>query len=388
MPSRKHTKKAAAMRTESTHKDKKKDTPPHPMNVCDGVWSSIVVRKDEQGTDSVRRHEWNKTSLRPYAHFKKLYGERKFSKPHSSQPMHRSFLDLPPELRNRVYRLALIHDPTYIELSAKTNRARESNGHAQIFHVKRYRHKIAPTLRLLRTCKQIQQEAASIFYGEHEFRFTSVRGLYILERFLFTMGTYNVSCLRKIAMHITISGNTEDNFKENLGESKGTLAYMTRVVHNWGLRRPHYNWGGDLCEERVKSTLEEHGKNLAEFTLIMPDTFTPAQPIDDPFPYLDYDFLLDPAAFQNLKVRLVRLHGGFAYYLPNGDSNVDLSNSYRDFVLPYHLDTRKWARRMGYEVFDVAYDKLGRWPVELKNGEEIREIEGDDEEADWLASPY
>ena len=86
MPSRKHTKKAAAMRTENTQKIEDKDTVPHPMNVCDGVWSSVVVRKDEHSTDSVQRHEWDQTSLRPYAHFKKLYGERKYSKPHVSTP--------------------------------------------------------------------------------------------------------------------------------------------------------------------------------------------------------------------------------------------------------------------------------------------------------------
>jgi hypothetical protein len=57
------------------------------------------------------------------------------------------FVELPPEIRNAIYRYALRSDTAI-------------KGNARI-----------PTIGLLRTCKQIHKEASSILYGENTFRF-------------------------------------------------------------------------------------------------------------------------------------------------------------------------------------------------------------------------
>lgn len=90
-----------------------------------------------------------------------------------------SFLDLPRELRDKIYRLALVQHPPNIEFAAKTHYSETSNSVVREHHFQRFRKEVLPWLGLLRVSKQINREAASIFYGENEFRFTSVRPMLI-----------------------------------------------------------------------------------------------------------------------------------------------------------------------------------------------------------------
>ncbi|KXT11423.1 hypothetical protein AC579_9882 [Pseudocercospora musae] len=373
MVANKHRKRPAPMVAEENADKQKPKSSDHPMNVCEGIWSSVIIREDDTGAQSTQRYEWDQLSLQPYTKFKNLYGERKYSRPHPPKPSHTSFLDLPAELHNRVYRLALIHNE-YIELSAKTNLENHSNGDAQRVHMKHYHRKITPSLRLLRINKQVNKEAASISYGEHEFRFTSARGIYILERSLFTIGPYNQSCLRKLTLHARWPGTVGDNGKDKLAESGGTLAHMAMVVRRMGLRTPDYKFSEDLCKKRVKTGMEKYG-NLAELSIVMPASFHSVNTYGDERPGELYDFFLDQSKFKQLKIRLVRLHGGYAYDPPE----ETYSDQLRTATLGSHLEVRKYARRMGHEVIDVAYDKLGNWPVPLMPGQHIVEIEGDDQ---------
>lgn len=77
-----------------------------------------------------------------------------------------TFLQLPPEIRNKIYRLLLITSngakgltPDVIGHLARSRRTWE------------YRADMGDSLPLLRTCKLVNQEASSILYGGHGFNF-------------------------------------------------------------------------------------------------------------------------------------------------------------------------------------------------------------------------
>ncbi|TKA72345.1 hypothetical protein B0A55_06765 [Friedmanniomyces simplex] len=90
------------------------------------------------------------------------------------------FLDLPRKLRDRIYNLALVHDPP-IELAGLVPGQRhedfweEVDDNGQPWYAQRYQEQIALSAQLLRTGKQICQEATPIFYGQR-FRFTDQAG--------------------------------------------------------------------------------------------------------------------------------------------------------------------------------------------------------------------
>lgn len=65
-------------------------------------------------------------------------------------------------------------------------------------HFVRYRR----VLHLLRLCKQIRKEAASVFYGENEFRISSIGSYIVCDTFFHTIGVYNVRFLRKLTLHV------------------------------------------------------------------------------------------------------------------------------------------------------------------------------------------
>ncbi|EME85105.1 uncharacterized protein MYCFIDRAFT_83118 [Pseudocercospora fijiensis CIRAD86] len=255
------------------------NAPQPPMNVCNGTWTSIVRSVDPVGAVSVKRYEWDRTSLQPYSKSRKLYGERKFSKPHPAKPPAISFLDLSPELRNKIYELALVLDPAYVELSAKTTVFWEGNEKAREHHLKRYKYDIQRRLRFLRVCKQVYEEASPIFYGQNEFRFTSVKGcprLQIQRR------------TRVLDMQLTIL--TEMGLKPRKG---------------W----KQFNQLASV--KRVKQILENHA-TLKSFNLVIPDSFHPVYEThvynyDGGFS--DSGFVLDKRKFEGLQIKLITLQG-------------------------------------------------------------------------------
>ena len=60
--------------------------------------------------------------------------------------------------------------------------------HMRIVVRHRTRHKLH--LQLLRTCKVVNSEAAEIFYGKNEFRFSGINGCVIASAFVFTINSY------------------------------------------------------------------------------------------------------------------------------------------------------------------------------------------------------
>ncbi|KAI5362276.1 hypothetical protein Slin15195_G059270 [Septoria linicola] len=367
-----------------------------------GVTSSMRIISSSMASQPhiVQRFEWDHQSLQPYRKFKKLYGERKFSAPHHSKPIRGALTDLPAETRNEIYRLVLIPAQPYVESSPKTTLHDQKNSKARVHHGQRFEHKIKPSLRLLRVSRQINAEAASIYYGEMEFRFTSIKGWYFLDAFLRQIGSANLARLRKIAIHVPSSswlGDAEDYIGEHLPESKGSLEYISLLVSNYKLRTHRYRDNEKSCVKRTTRTLEQHG-TLKSFRLVIPDSyrlweveFTRPQ-----YPYNEYDLMLNPSKFKNLNFELVRLHGGYilsktdvewdAIHM-NGAAMAGIQDQ-RARTLETHLAARKEFRRAGYVVRDVAYNAKGYWSVEPENGEEIVAIEGDEEPDDWLAAEF
>lgn len=77
-----------------------------------------------------------------------------------------TFLQLPPEIRNKIYRLLLITSDRVKDL------APDVIGHlARSRRTWEYRADMGDSLSLLRTCTQVNQEASSILYGGHGFHF-------------------------------------------------------------------------------------------------------------------------------------------------------------------------------------------------------------------------
>lgn len=94
------------------------------------------------------------------------------------------FLELPPEVRNMIY----------MELLVKKGGARFEVTGNQAKHIRCW----GPTsLRMLRTCRQIYQEAAAIYYGLNNFSFTSTT---TLMHYLQNIET-SVRFLRSIEIH-------------------------------------------------------------------------------------------------------------------------------------------------------------------------------------------
>ncbi|KAK4502305.1 hypothetical protein PRZ48_005730 [Zasmidium cellare] len=148
-------------------------------------------------------------ALSKYRPFKKLYGERKFAHRHFTYPplpasttsaKSVTFLDLPGEIRNRIYRLALVFDEPF-ELVPKAGGSKRAPGRALVACKKQFAKSLGPR-KVLRVNKQVNKEASDIFYGENRFCFTAVVGWQVLRGFMATIGKDNAARLRKITVHI------------------------------------------------------------------------------------------------------------------------------------------------------------------------------------------
>lgn len=148
-----------------------------------------------------------------------------------------TFLDLPAELRNDIYKRAIV-DPTNKDINFR--------------FAQNFSHNSA----LLRTCKQVYEEARQFLYGEHEFCFVRCdekRGDYWqpeweevgwkdVRRFLATIGPRNIAELRNIKFEFRdATGKEYRNGKfasdEHLLEAfkmlaqHGALATVTLDIH-------------------------------------------------------------------------------------------------------------------------------------------------------------
>jgi hypothetical protein len=173
-----------------------------------GVWSSVQL---DPGTRAVKCHDWSHEALRMYRPYKVLTAERKTAKCNIKERQTLSFLDLPGEIRTQIYKLALVFEAgieteTRFSSRSHTYACAGENSLGELGTTQRYKtwlRKVKPALGLLRLNKQVNAEAAGVFYGHNEFRFTSPNGRDTLEAFCRTIGEANTRRLAKITHHVT-----------------------------------------------------------------------------------------------------------------------------------------------------------------------------------------
>lgn len=303
--------------------------------------------------------------------------------------MRGTFFDLPAEIRNGIYEMLLCPENGYFELSAMITTEGPTREAARDQQITKYK-KIASNLGILRLNKQINREAAPIFHGNNEFRFTCQRGWFVLDTWLRTIGSANQGLVRKLAVHVPWigAGNTH-GWKETRSDTRTQLRNVQHLLRTMGFQPPRLEaMEHEKCVRRAVQKLEAKGE-LRSFRLILPDSWAPfsnvQRLIDDALPrwedhskkevsemkkkLLAFDFVLDKAKFKSLDIQLVRLHGGFARYAQ------DFQNKFRAECLLYHIPVHKKAQRKGIEVVDICYDNTGNFPVPLQGGDEILEIE-------------
>jgi hypothetical protein len=187
-----------------------------PLHVGKGVYSSVQISPMDS---AVTKNEWSKLALRAYTRYPKLYGERKYARDAPSQAFR--FMALPGDIRNQIYGHLLLFNS--IELAPKTPTSDTIK--AAAWHYRNiHRKNVKPALRILRTSKTINHEAAGIFYGENEFRFSALHGIDVLPAFCSIIGKANIARLRKITEHIALHGRYE-------GQA-GELDRRTRASQN------------------------------------------------------------------------------------------------------------------------------------------------------------
>jgi hypothetical protein len=181
-----------------------------------------------------------------------------------------SFLDLPAEIRNHIYYDLLVFD--YTELAPK-RAGSERNGMARYHQMRRYKRQIRPCLGFLRVNKQVNREASPIFYGENEFRFTSLWGHDVLFYFCRTIGKANTMRLRKITQHLPYPGDYQGGYKlsgdhaarDSIGKNSVFKGVMSRMgLHSGGYKAWEFN---------IPRTITRLGSGPEQLRLVLPDTY-------------------------------------------------------------------------------------------------------------------
>ena len=333
-------------------------------------------------------------ALPEYRRFPKLYEERRLAskyvsrclshhhqpltypltrcQPSQKHPSPTSFPDLPGELRNNIYRLALVSDPPYIDLCPKTC-LEGSNGPPRAHHMKRFRKEVCLNIRLLRTNKQISKEAASIIYGENEWRFTSCKAFYVLDAFLAQIGPENVARIRRLAVHVPWQGRMAEfalSCKDSLPESQKRMSVMQTTIERMGLTPKH--WWKDFCNvacvARTKHMLEEAGK-LERLRLLLPDSWMLGRLDNTVESDVDVRFLA-PEHFEHLEVMLVSLRGG----MQNSSKDVTSWKQHRLSNIARQSVVKEVVKKYGWGYAKTAYDEKGYWPVKAEAGSALEEL--------------
>jgi hypothetical protein len=87
-------------------------------------------------------------------------------------------------------------------------------------------------LGLLRTCKQVNTEAAELFYGKNEFRFSGINGHMAAWAFVSKIGRHNLNFIKSITLSMPFWSVSRGMYGENWNPDNG------RRIHELYNRRP------------------------------------------------------------------------------------------------------------------------------------------------------
>jgi hypothetical protein len=126
-------------------------------------------------------------------------------------------MTLPTEIRLMIYQYHFVFDEP-IEMWAETGHVyadqkvrRQTKGALK----RTFWHRRAVNLGLLRTCKQINTEAAEVFYGDNEFRFSGTNGHMVAYAYLKKIGPRNLDFFRSITIAVPVPSNNRGMYGEN-----------------------------------------------------------------------------------------------------------------------------------------------------------------------------
>ncbi|KAK5746931.1 hypothetical protein LTR17_000562 [Elasticomyces elasticus] len=149
------------------------------------------------------------------------------------------FFDLPREIRDVIYELALVQHPP-VELVGLQ------------WYSERYQEQIAPAAQLLRTSKQICEEATPIWYGQ-PFRFSNQSGWIVLGQWLDRIGAKNCALLKDITVCHTVGSTTPPYYNNGNGPD---LRYDLLAPFGLGATPTRNTWSMDPKEMRFGDTME------------------------------------------------------------------------------------------------------------------------------------
>ncbi|KAK5113298.1 hypothetical protein LTR85_010915 [Meristemomyces frigidus] len=302
-------------------------------------------------------------ALASYQGFKVLFGERLHAHNYpSTQKMSQKFMELPGEIRNRIYKLFLVVDPE-IDLSPRASMERRSPAD---YAVARYL-KLKPILRLLRLNRQINSEASDTFYGDNEFRFSDQIGWYYLLAFLRKIGPANVARLRRLATSVPYKGlGGRHDFDPVDGPGSG----LYRIGLDDGQTKSP---GLPACVRGCIKILEKAG-NLEVLRLTLPLSF---QFADD---YLK-PFKLNVSKFTNVKVVLVQLHDcqtrAEAMHFTQTPISEVRNLPGNGHELQEFADPKTWAETKGWVYKEAWFDYKGAYPIHDRKNCAVEQAEFD-----------
>ncbi|KAK5677102.1 hypothetical protein LTS10_010291 [Elasticomyces elasticus] len=335
-----------------------------------GSWSEVTVFASPRDP-LVRFNGWPPEMLAPYAGQIKLYGERQYAQNFPTRSLRLGFLHLPAELRNRVYREALLFRsielaPLFIHTQANH---KDNNGKARVLHMRKYKREIVPRLRLLRTNKQVHKEASSIFYGENEFRFTNRYGFDTLFFFTRTIGELNTSLLRKVTEGFQQRRRHGD---DRVARPSNTARQNFEMVKNYKMGM--HESGRGAWEFNAPCTIIREDGGLQEYRIVIAEEHD----VEDGFKLAKAGGLL---GFMLREKRRNDGHDKLAnvkaqVFLLRAEDSQRVYQEREDMV----TGIAKQLEVLGLNAIRTTYDADGRYAT----AEKLAEVESKDEDGDGV----
>ena len=219
--------------------------------------------------------------------------------------LHSPLLALPPELRNKIYRYALVRDrPIDLWPHKWTKPQSEDESASPPLTLKiRYQDDLAFVRKematgLLGTCTQVYREAALLFWADNRWRFSGRSGWQGLLRFFLTIGPNARERIKRLDVHapIYMRWPVKDSDNKDLnGRSKNLpKMHMVKIPEEGHLDR--------MAIQRVCALLHQH-PTLEELNFVIPAGFRNGD--EDEYGGYDVDHDLD----QDSGIRLARIDG-------------------------------------------------------------------------------